>query len=138
MKSAFYFLLFILPLVAMSSTHHKNVLGTELEVCSTDPLTGFYRDGFCKTGVEDRGTHVISAVITKEFLEFTKSRGNDLETPKPEHNFPGLKPGDCWCLCATRWKEAEEAGVAPFVKLESTHEKALEFIPLAKLKQWRF
>jgi uncharacterized protein (DUF2237 family) len=113
----------------------KNVLGGKLQPCCTDPMTGFFRDGFCRTVAEDRGTHVVCAVVTREFLDFTRSRGNDLSTPRPEFDFPGLKPGDGWCLCALRWKEAWEAGVAPAVKLESTHEKALEFIPLAALKE---
>ncbi|NEP44691.1 MAG: DUF2237 domain-containing protein, partial [Okeania sp. SIO2H7] len=91
----------------------KNVLGGPLEVCCTSPMTGFYRDGFCRTGGGDYGSHVICAEVTAEFLEFTKSRGNDLSTPVPQYNFPGLKPGDRWCLCAARWQEAKEAGVAP-------------------------
>ena len=111
----------------------KNVLGTELQACCTDPMTGFYRDGLCRTGELDSGRHVVCAVMTDEFLTFSKARGNDLITPLPAYDFPGLKAGDGWCLCALRWKEAYEAGVAPPVRLESTHEKALNFIPFAAL-----
>ena len=113
-----------------------NVLGEELEVCSTDPLTGFYRDGYCRTGADDLGVHVIAAQMTEEFLAFSKSRGNDLSTPRPEFLFPGLAPGDCWCLCAERWQEALDAGVAPPVNLEATHISALEFVSLADLKRY--
>lgn len=113
----------------------KNILGTDLELCCTDPMTGFFRDGFCNTNQMDHGTHVVCAIITAEFLEFTKSRGNDLSTPRPEYGFPGLKPGDGWCLCANRWKEAYEAGMAPPIKPESTHVKALEIIDIAKLEK---
>ena len=115
----------------------KNVLGSELQLCCSDPMTGYFRDGFCNTNNMDAGTHVICAIMTDEFLEFTKSRGNNLSSPVPEFNFPGLKTGDGWCLCALRWKEAFEAGVAPAVKLESTHEKALQYISLADLKTHR-
>lgn len=111
-----------------------NVLGGDLQLCCTDPVTGFYRDGKCNTGPQDYGTHVVCAVMTKQFLTFTKSRGNDLSTPVPAYNFPGLKPGDKWCLCALRWREAHEAGVAPPVVLESTHRKALKFIELEALE----
>ena len=114
--------------------YDKNVLGTKLKSCCTDPMTGFYRDGYCKTGAEDYGTHVVCAEMTEAFLTFTKSRGNDLSTPIPAYQFPGLKPGDKWCLCALRWKEAYEAGVAPPVVLERTHKKALEFIAIDALK----
>lgn len=116
----------------------KNVLGTDLQVCCTDPMTGFYRDGYCNTGGQDFGVHVVCAEMTAEFLEFTKAQGNDLSTPMPAYNFPGLKPGDCWCLCASRWQEAFEAGVAPPVKLEATHARALEVVSLADLKQNAF
>ena len=112
----------------------KNVLGTDLQIAGTNPLTGYYRDGFCSTGESDRGVHVIAATLTDEFLQFTKSQGNDLTTPSPQYNFPGLKAGDCWCLCARRWKEAYDAGVAPPVILEATHEKALEFATIEELK----
>ena len=112
----------------------KNVLGTPLQIAGTNPLTGYYRDGFCSTGESDSGVHVIAATITEEFLQFSKSQGNDLITPILQYNFPGLKAGDCWCLCAFRWKEAFDAGVAPHVMLEATHEKALEFATLHELK----
>jgi len=115
-------------------TAEKNVLGTALQIAGTDPLTGYYRDGYCYTGESDIGVHVIAATVTDEFLAFSKSQGNDLITPIPQYNFPGLKPGDCWCLCARRWKEAYDAGVAPPVKLEATHEKALEVATIEQLK----
>lgn len=116
-------------------TTAKNVLGTELQTCSTDPMTGFYRDGCCNTGAGDAGVHVVCAEMTAEFLEFSKARGNDLSTPVPMYQFPGLKPGDHWCLCAQRWQEAFEAGKAPRVKLESTHMSAIEFCDLDALKK---
>lgn len=112
----------------------KNVLGEDLQLCCTAPMTGFYRDGFCHTGGGDVGAHVVCAQMTDEFLEFTRSRGNDLSTPRPGFNFPGLKAGDRWCLCASRWKEALDAGVAPPVVLESTHASALEYVTLNELK----
>jgi uncharacterized protein (DUF2237 family) len=121
----------------MVNKDEKNVLGTALEQCCTAPLTGFYRDGYCRTGKSDTGSHVIAATVTQEFLAFTLSRGNDLMTPRPEFNFPGLKAGDSWCLCALRWKEAYMAGVAPPVNLAATHEKALEYIPLHILQQFQ-
>ena len=111
----------------------NNVLGTELEPCSDEPLTGFYRDGCCRTGADDTGLHVVCARMTAEFLEFSRTRGNDLITPRPEFLFPGLQPGDQWCLCAARWQEALDAGVAPPVVLESTHISALEFVQLDDL-----
>jgi uncharacterized protein (DUF2237 family) len=113
----------------------KNVLGTELKPCSTKPMTGFYRNGCCDTGAGDMGVHVVCAVMTQDFLEFSKSRGNDLSTPHPEWNFPGLVPGDRWCLCAQRWQEALQAGMAPPVLLESCHMAALEFVDLDDLKR---
>ncbi|MDZ7968133.1 MAG: DUF2237 domain-containing protein [Nostoc sp. DedSLP03] len=113
----------------------KNVIDGNLEVCCTSPVTGFYRDGFCRTGGQDFGSHVVCAQVTSEFLEFTKSQGNDLSTPVPDFNFPGLKPGDRWCLCASRWQEALEAGVAPPVILSSTHTRALEVVSLDELKK---
>lgn len=113
----------------------KNVLGNDLRTCCMDPVTGFYRNGRCDTGENDYGTHVVCAEMTQEFLDYTKSLGNDLCTPKPEFRFPGLKAGDKWCLCAIRWKEAYDAGVAPPVVLESTHEKALQFIGLDALRK---
>ncbi|ANV83135.1 hypothetical protein AWQ21_01250 [Picosynechococcus sp. PCC 7003] len=115
-------------------TDAKNVLGTALQPCSTDPLTGFYRDGCCTTGANDFGRHVVCAQMTPAFLEFTKNQGNDLSTPVPQYHFPGLKPGDRWCLCAARWQEAFEVGVAPPVHLEATHAKALEIVRLEDLQ----
>jgi uncharacterized protein len=111
-----------------------NVLGTELRPCSYDPLTGFFRDGCCHTREDDVGTHVVCARVTQEFLDHSLRRGNDLVTPRPEHRFRGLKPGDRWCLCAVRWRQAFQAGVAPPVVLEATHEKALSLVPLSELK----
>ena len=111
-----------------------NVLGGPLAECSRDPLTGFYRDGCCETGPDDVGTHVVCAVMTAEFLDFTKSRGNDLSTPRPSFRFAGLSPGDRWCLCVGRWKEALDAGVAPPVVLEATHRKALDTVSLDALR----
>ncbi|NJN74159.1 MAG: DUF2237 domain-containing protein [Limnothrix sp. RL_2_0] len=113
----------------------NNVLGTPLQTCSTDPMTGFFRDGCCQTGPNDFGRHTVCAQMTPAFLEFTKNQGNDLSTPMPQYNFPGLKPGDRWCLCASRWQEAFEIGVAPSVFLEATHEKTLAIVKLEDLKQ---
>jgi len=111
-----------------------NVLGTEMEECSRDPLTGFYRTGCCETGPDDHGHHLVCIEATAEFLVFSKDRGNDLSTPLPQFGFEGIQPGDRWCLCAERWQEAFEAGAAPPVHLEATHILALEFIDLADLK----
>lgn len=111
-----------------------SVLGKPLEPCSLDPETGFYRNGACDTGEEDFGSHTVCAVMTAEFLDYTRSRGNDLSTPRPEFGFPGLNPGDRWCLCAMRWKEALEAGVAPPVVLGATHSAALDVVPFADLE----
>ncbi len=111
----------------------KNVFGEALIPCSLDPLTGFFRNGCCETGSQDRGTHTVCAVVTEEFLAFSRSRGNDLITPRPEYNFPGLKPGDRWCLCVLRWVEAYHAGYAPPVVLEATQEKSLQYIGLEDL-----
>ncbi len=111
----------------------KNVFGNDVITCSEEPLTGFYRDGCCKTGPQDQGLHTVCAVMTEEFLEFSTLKGNDLSTPRPQWNFPGLKPGDRWCLCASRWVEAFQAGKAPMVKLEATHEKTLELVDLDTL-----
>ncbi len=111
-----------------------NVLGIDLVPCSYDPLTGFYRDGCCKTDEHDTGTHVVCARMNQVFLAFSLQRGNDLVTPRPEFRFAGLKPGDRWCLCVLRWKEAFEAGVAPQVYLECTHARALEHVTLAQLR----
>ena len=116
-------------------TEAKNVLGEPLEICCASPLTGYYRDGFCRTGGQDFGAHVVCAQMTAEFLEFTKLWGNDLSTPMPQFNFPGLQAGDRWCLCAQRWQEAMEAGVAPPVVLSATHARALEVVSLNELKQ---
>ena len=113
-----------------------NVLGDRLDVCSMTPKTGFLRDGCCNTGPEDIGSHTVCAVMTAAFLEFSKSRGNDLSTPMPQFGFPGLRPGDRWCLCAPRWREALEAGHAPRVVLRATHESALDYCSLADLKRF--
>ena len=113
----------------------KNVLGGSLETCSVRPRTGFYRDGCCNTGPEDFGLHVVCAQMTAEFLALSKAQGNDLSSPMPEAGFPGLKPGDRWCVCAGRWREASDLGVAPPVILSATHEEALAVVPLAVLKQ---
>ena len=113
----------------------RNVLGGALEACSTRPLTGFFRDGCCNTSAEDVGSHTVCAVMTAEFLAFSKQAGNDLSTPHPEFGFAGLKPGDRWCLCAPRWAEALEAGRAPRVVLRATHEGALEYCRLDDLKR---
>ncbi len=115
-----------------------NVLGSPLLPCSMNPKTGFYRDGCCRTGPEDIGRHTVCVVLTSEFLEFSKARGNDLSTPMPTFGFSGLKEGDRWCLCAARWQEALEAGMAPYVILESTHHKALEVIALEDLQRFAF
>lgn len=114
-------------------TQLLNVLGDPLQPCCTDPMTGFYRDGYCRTGASDYGVHVICVQATADFLEFSQRQGNDLSTPVPEYNFPGLVPGDCWCLCASRWQEALEANVAPPVKLSATHMSALEFVSMRDL-----
>lgn len=114
----------------------KNVLGTELQLCSDDPVTGFYRTGCCDTGPDDLGLHLVCAVMTSEFLEFSRLAGNDLSTPVPEYGFPGLSPGDRWCLCVQRWQEAFEAGAAPQVVLEATHISSLEFVSLEDLQAY--
>lgn len=114
-------------------TQAMNVLGGVLQSCCTNPVTGFYRDGYCHTGPNDVGVHVVCAQVTAEFLAFSQEQGNDLSTPRPEFHFPGLKPGDRWCLCADRWQEALDAGKAPPVVLASTHVAALEFIDLEDL-----
>ena len=121
-----------IPIIMESSL---NVFGQPLGPCSLDPLTGFYRDGCCATGPGDAGRHVVCAIVTAAFLSFSRERGNDLITPRAEYRFPGLNPGDRWCLCALRWKEALEAGVAPQVVLESTHEAALRYVTMADLLQ---
>jgi uncharacterized protein (DUF2237 family) len=110
-----------------------NVFGEPLEPCGTDPVTGYFRDGYCNTSDQDAGSHTVCARVTEEFLAFSGSRGNDLVTPRPEFGFPGLRPGDQWCLCATRWLEAERQGAAPKIVLKATHQRALERIDLATL-----
>ena len=112
-----------------------NVLGSELQDCSIDPMTGFYRDGCCNTGPGDGGTHTVCSIMTDEFLEYSQSKGNDLIPPRPEFDFPGLKAGDAWCLCAMRWEEARQAGCAPRVKLTSTNIKTLEMVEFEQLKE---
>jgi uncharacterized protein len=114
----------------------RNVLGGELETCSTEPLTGFYRDGCCRSDVEDVGSHTICAVVSAEFLEFQQQIGNDLSTPVPQFDFPGLKPGDRWCVTALNWLRAHEAGVGAYVVLAATHERALELVPLEVLREY--
>lgn len=114
----------------------KNVLGSPIESCSTDPMTGFYRDGCCRTGPDDMGLHLVCIVATDDFLEFSKSRGNDLSTPNPMYQFPGLQAGDRWCLCVERWKEALDAGMAPQIVLNATHISALEFVDLEDLEAY--
>lgn len=119
-----------------TTTAAKNVLGTALVSCSNRPKTGFFRDGCCNTSNEDLGAHTVCVEMTAEFLAFSKEAGNDLSTAHPEINFPGLKPGDRWCLCASRWVEALEEGKAPRLVLEATHERTLEFVPLAVLQRY--
>jgi uncharacterized protein (DUF2237 family) len=113
----------------------KNVLGTLLETCCKEPVTGWLRNGTCETDERDLGRHVVCARVTEAFLAFSRAQGNDLSTPVPETGFPGLKPGDCWCLCAARWKEALDAGVAPKIRLASTEESALEVVTLEELSE---
>ncbi|MDC0008157.1 DUF2237 domain-containing protein [bacterium] len=120
----------------MTKNLELNILGTVLKTCCDKPPTGYFRDGFCRTMQEDSGSHTLCAVVTKEFLQYTKSRGNDLTTPIPHLNFPGLKVGSKWCLCISRWLEAERAGKAPFVILEATHRKALEYTSLESLQKY--
>ncbi len=114
----------------------SNTLNKPLKSCCTDPMTGYWRDGYCRTAQEDQGTHVVCAVMTQDFLDFTKSRGNNLSDPIPAYDFPGLKPGDKWCLCILRWLEAEKAGKAPKVDLEATDIKALDYTSLDLLKRY--
>ncbi|MEP3892054.1 MAG: DUF2237 domain-containing protein [Hellea sp.] len=120
----------------MSFKNSLNVLGEALVPCSFEPLTGWFRDGCCETGPNDRGRHIICTVVTEEFLVFSKACGNDLSTPVPQYGFPGLKPGDSWCLCLDRWREARAAGKAPQVVLEATHQVALERVELSVLKDY--
>ena len=119
-------------------TESLNVLGGELRACSFDPLTGYFRDGSCNDAEDDPGTHLVCTRVTPEFLAFGRERGNDLLTPRPEMRFRGLKPGDRWCLCVLRWLEALEAGVAPPVVLEATHERVLDLVPLEVLQRYAF
>ena len=114
----------------------RNVYGERLSECCSQPLTGFFRDGSCNTGPEDFGVHTVCALMTAEFLAFSKAAGNDLSTPMPQFGFEGLKPGDCWCLCAARWKEALDAGHAPRIRLAATHEATLDIVPLEALKKY--
>lgn len=112
---------------------HKNIFGEDLMLCCQDPMTGFYRDGLCRTDEFDGGKHVVCAVMTDEFLKYSRAQGNDLITPRPDYDFPGLKAGDRWCLCALRWKEALEAGCVPHVVLEATAEAALDYVEMNEL-----
>jgi uncharacterized protein (DUF2237 family) len=114
-----------------------NVFGKPIEPCSNNPLTGFYRDGCCTTGIEDQGMHTVCILADEEFLEFSKRMGNDLSTPRPEYMFPGVKPGQKWCLCALRWKEAYEAGMAPDIVLEATNQDVLKYIPFECLLEYK-
>jgi len=114
----------------------KNVLGGELKSCCTDPMTGFYRDGYCRTGADDHGRHTVCILTTDEILAYSKSAGNDLSTPMPQYSFPGLKGGDKWCLVAMRWKQALDDGMAPRVILEATHESVLEIVTLEELRRY--
>lgn len=116
----------------------KNVLGTDLVPCSYDPLTGYFRDGCCNTNDTDLGSHLVCVRVTREFLDFSTEKGNDLVTPRPEYRFTGLQPGDRWCVCANRWREAMEAGKAAPVVLESTHSSALKFVTIEQLEKYRF
>ena len=120
----------------MSDSEEKNVLGGELEACSLEPMTGFWRDGRCRTGPEDLGCHAVCSIVTREFLDYSKSQGNDLTTPNLAFGFPGLTPGDRWCLCAGRWKEALDAGAAPMVVLEATSEAALKYVSRSILEEY--
>lgn len=116
----------------------KNVFGEPLQNCSTNPLTGFYRSGCCDSGVDDHGNHTVCAVMTADFLEFSKGKGNDLSTPMPQFKFPGLNPGDQWCLCAARWKEAYDEGMAPLVVLEATNELTLEVVSMEMFLEYAY
>ena len=122
--------------VEAETAPQRNVFGEPIETCSDRPLTGFYRTGCCETGPDDLGVHTVCVLVTAEFLAFSKLRGNDLSTPMPEFDFPGLEPGDRWCLCAARWKEAMDAGMAPRVVLRATHEATLEIVPMEDLKRY--
>ena len=120
----------------MEMAESLNVFGEPLEPCGMDPVTGFFRDGCCNTNAQDYGSHTVCVDLTQEFLEYSRSRGNDLMTPMPQFNFPGLNPGESWCLCATRWLEAHEANAAPRVYLRRTHQRALETVPMDILRSY--
>ncbi len=120
----------------MEQTESINIFGEPLEPCSDAPMTGFFRDGCCNTGDQDAGSHTVCIQVTAEFLQYSRFRGNDLSTPMPEFGFPGLQPGDCWCLCAARWLEAWQQNMAPRVFLRRTHMRALEIIPIQALKEY--
>ena len=125
-------------LFAMTKVADLNVFGEPLKIAGTSPMTGFFRNGYCCTGTHDVGSHVVAAVVTDAFLNYSKQQGNDLISPNPAHNFPGLKAGDIWCLCSMRWKEALAAGVAPLVILEATHIRALEIVSIEQLTAHAF
>jgi len=138
LRKLFFFSLIALALPAMAQkAKDSNVLGQNLTPLKGSQITGFYRDGYCRTDENDPGQHAIAATMTKKFLDYTKSRGNDLQTPIPRSNFAGLKPGDKWCICTARWVEAEGAGVAPPVNLTATHEAALSLVPLKTLQKYQ-
>ena len=120
----------------MSEENQLNIFNEPLEACSFDPVTGFFRSGCCETSVQDSGSHTVCAIMTEEFLKFSKSKGNDLSTPVPAFDFPGLNSGDRWCLCAARWLEAYEAGSAPSIIARATHRRALEIIPMEAMKEF--
>ena len=133
MKKIIFISIIIFLFMNESIAQSINVFGQTLSLCCNSPKTGFYRDGFCNTGSSDIGTHVVCSQMTKDFLDFSKSKGNDLTTPNEVYSFPGLKPGDKWCLCVLRWKEAYQAGKAPKVYLEATHDKALRYVTIEQL-----
>ena len=120
----------------MSEEEQLNIFNEPLEACSFDPVTGFFRSGCCETSEQDKGSHTVCAIMTEEFLKFSKSKGNDLSTPVPAFDFPGLNSGDRWCLCAVRWLEAYEAGSAPSIIARATHRRALEIIPMEAMKEF--
>lgn len=134
---SFFFIVVTTSSAESENNMQKNIFGEPLQECCTNPMTGFFRDGYCRTNAQDLGSHTVCATMTKEFLEFTKSKGNDLSTPRPEFSFPGLKEGDRWCLCALRWKEAYDAGFAPPLHLDSCHEKSLQYIPIEALREYQ-
>ena len=126
----------IYPMAGISDDKALNVYGQKLQMCCLDPITGYYRNGQCLTDASDHGTHIVCAKVTEEFLSYSRNKGNDLITPKPQFNFPGLKPGDHWCLCISRWFEAHKAGVAPPIDLNATNIKALEYVPIEILEAY--